>query len=61
MNSNVPDSEPDRNAARLERQIARAEQALTSVDAGYYVTDVELDENPGVSTIQRAPFRRDWV
>ncbi|MCA7967711.1 hypothetical protein [Burkholderia cenocepacia] len=61
MNINVPDAESDRNAVRLEQQIARAEQSLTSAEAGYYATDDELDGNPGVSKIQREPIRRDWV
>ena len=61
MNINVSDADPDRNAARLGRQIARAEQALASVEAGYYVTDDELNESPGLSKIQRAPLRHEWV
>ncbi|MCO8578177.1 hypothetical protein KGP87_17825 [Burkholderia multivorans] len=61
MNVNVHDPEPDRNAVRLERQIARAEQALASVEAGYYVTDDELDKNPEASRIRRVSFRRNWV
>lgn len=61
MNIDVSDAELERSAARLERQITRAKQALASVEAGYYVADNELDEDAQASKIQRAPFRRNWV
>ncbi|KVO67322.1 hypothetical protein WK57_02075 [Burkholderia ubonensis] len=61
MNITASDADSDQRAARLERQIARAERALASVEAGYYVTDDELDQHPGVSEMQRAPLRRSWV
>ncbi|MBB3260374.1 hypothetical protein F4827_005277 [Paraburkholderia bannensis] len=34
MNINASDAEPDRKAARLERQVARTEKALAAVKAG---------------------------
>lgn len=61
MNTNTSDTEPDRNAARLERQIERATQALAGVEAGYYLTDDELDKNPEASKIQRALLSCSWV
>lgn len=61
MNINASDADSDQNAVRLERQIARATKALASVEAGYYVTDDELDTNPAASKVKRTPVVRDWV
>ncbi|WP_321854375.1 hypothetical protein [Paraburkholderia tropica] len=61
MNIDGSDAEPDRNTARLERPIARAEQALAQVEAGYYITDGELDTNPGTGKIRRQPIDAQWV
>ncbi|NIE83023.1 MULTISPECIES: hypothetical protein [unclassified Burkholderia] len=61
MTINASDGEPDRNAVRLERQIARANQALASVEAGYYVTDDEIDKNPEASRLLREPLLLNWV
>lgn len=49
MNINASDADSDQNAARLERQIARANQAFAHVQCGYYVTDEELDTHPDAS------------
>lgn len=46
---------------RLEKQIARATLALASVEAGYYVTDDELDANPTASKVKRDPLKAKWV
>ncbi|MFP6557094.1 hypothetical protein WJ542_01955 [Paraburkholderia sp. B3] len=44
-----------------EKQIDRVERALSNVEAGYYVTDEELDTNPAASKIQRQPIKAKWV
>ncbi|MDS0796443.1 hypothetical protein NUV26_30160 [Burkholderia pseudomultivorans] len=61
MNIDDSGAEPDRNTARLERQIARAEQALAQVEVGYYITDGELDTNPGAGKVRRQPIDAQWV
>ncbi|WP_156992284.1 hypothetical protein [Paraburkholderia oxyphila] len=61
MNINASDADSDQNAARLERQIARANQAFAHVQCGYYVTDEELDTHPDASKVERTPVVRDWV
>jgi hypothetical protein len=39
----------------LEEQISRANQAAKSIEAGYYLTDEELDD----TTLVQTPFRPD--
>lgn len=44
-----------------EHPLARATKALDSVEAGYYVTDDELDANPAASEAKRDPLTAKWV
>lgn len=46
---------------RLEKQIARATRALANSEAGYYVTDDELNANPAASKVKRGPLKARWV